>query len=114
MNRYICKDFYDFEMVEAFGKWRTRMREVVHPDYHGYGLEFIDDLGFFTIKYRKNVPEHASGAWRYLMDRFGHFDDRIDSLYIYDSEEGGKFYLPRRFYYSNGSLARINGIVGWA
>ena len=95
--------------MESFSEWKKTLKEVVHPDYKKYDITELDDADYFAIYYYKN--KNPYDPYKMLLDRFKDGKKYIQNFYDWFSER--ETYLPKNYFYSNGSEPRNDGSVGW-
>ncbi len=123
MNRYICNDLYDLEVLEALLSFKHHIKSVVTPVLdtriiNGIdsvtGIDYGDD-NFYIRRWVIEYGNHACEIFPILCRNtercFTHFYRNF--LYNFCTFKGLNVVVPPRYYYSNGSRPRENGSYGW-
>jgi len=109
MNRWICRDLYNWNMMEYFGKWSASMKDFkkelgilkIHQD---------DQEAFFIFNCDDEFVVHL---YRDVSNLHTHYIYSKNINKIYDWKFMEYVTIPKKYYYSNGSLPRSNGSIGW-
>jgi len=118
MNRWICLDLYHFEWTWNFQKWKKLIVHGISKDLAKLNITLLDVGGGENV-YRMDLLHKKSGDfYGTLLYCYNlHFMEPYCITYFKDGlrPEGTLSpYLPKNYFYSNGSKPRPYGIMcGW-
>jgi len=114
MNRWICRDLYNWRMMEDFWKWRENQVKV-KKDLGKFRITYFESIDkWYFIPLNGKDQEYLPYASRNPENiHHGSFVDCLILTLLNDTLNPG-CNLPERYYFSNGSLLRLDGTYGWS
>jgi len=129
MNRYVCQDIYNDIRYQHFKSWKTNIKEIEESlDQITYNVTnnkwLIDSSNWGTSIFFHRSPQiyHAQlNFWgndtmkdiQHVIRQLSISNDFLYSIGKLNISEMPPVLVPSNYYYSNGSLPRRNGTIGF-